>query len=425
MEDREWEQRYLDLMQNLLNGYVLYEVEMNEDGEPADFIVLEVNHAFEEITGLKRTGVVGRRMTEIYQDIFNGEFDFISVLGQVAITGDSIRVDQYLHFLQQCYTMAAYRPRAGQLAMVFADVTQTRRLARKCAEQRHFIQEVLEALPNPLVYKDSAGFIEDCNNAFARVVGLPKQEIIGRSHAEILPKPIYNRMMTMQAVMHHNSGVQVYEYQLPYADGSVRDIFFHEAAIQRENGAPDGTVGVMVDITQRKRMEEQVAYQVYHDLLTGLANQRLFEERARMALAQAKRSRSLVGVGALDLDGLKRINDSQGRDTGDLVLQEAAQRLKRCLRDGDTVARVGGDDFLLLLPGLDECTSCERITGRILTTLQKPFLIEGRELYLTANIGVSVYPQDADDAPGLIKRANFAMAQAKQLGPGTVCHTKA
>ena len=422
-KEKEWEQRYFTLLQNMLNGYVLYEVEVDEDGDPADLTVLDVNRAFEQITGLRRSAAVGRKMSELYPDIFEGEFDFISILGQAAITGDSIRIDQYLHFLQQWHTLAAYSPRPGQLVVLFADITQMKRLSGKHADQMHFFQEVLAALPNPLLYRDTGGFIADCNCAFSRLVGLPKQEIIGRHYGDVLPKPVYNRMLSTQAALQRKAGTQVYDYRMSGADGSVRDMVFHETVIQDRKGATDGTLGVMVDVTERKRIEEQMAYQVHHDLLTGLPNRRLYEERLRLALIQAKRSKALLAIAALDLEGIKYINERMGHDTGDLVLQEVAQRLKLCLREGDTVARTGGDDFLLLLPGLDEYASSVKITDRILSALQKPFVLEGREVWLNGNIGISFYPRDAEEAAGLLQKTEWAMRRARSIGGGTVCYS--
>jgi diguanylate cyclase (GGDEF)-like protein/PAS domain S-box-containing protein len=220
-----------------------------------------------------------------------------------------------------------------------------------------------------------------------------------------------------------------FEYRLVARDGRI--VWFSDSAIviRDEEGAPRFVHGVMLDITDRKAAEEQVAYLAYHDKLTGLPNRAMFDELSELAIARARRTDLGVAVLHLDLDDFKLVNDSLGHEAGNALILELIERLKEATRDTDLIARPGGDEFLLLLADVDraplmpggangEMVVAESITARIHEALQVPFEIAGNEVYASASIGVSLFPQDADDAPTLAKQAEAAMFRSKKAGPG-------
>ena len=169
-------------------------------------------------------------------------------------------------------------------------------------------------------------------------------------------------------------------------------------------------------MTERKRAEEQIKELAYHDALTGLPNRLLFNDRLSVAVAQAHRSASRLAILFLDLDRFKVINDSLGHSLGDRLLQEVAERLQAGVRQGDTVARLGGDEFILLLPGIGRAEDAAKVAEKILETLKFPVRLEDRELFVTASIGISLYPEDGFDVESLIKNADTAMYRAKEQG---------
>lgn len=175
-------------------------------------------------------------------------------------------------------------------------------------------------------------------------------------------------------------------------------------------------VCVVRDITERTYAEEQIKHLAYHDALTNLPNRLLFKDRLTVALSHAHRETSLLAVLFLDLDRFKVINDSQGHNIGDQLLQAVASRVAACVRDSDTVARLGGDEFTILLPRLSHSEDVAPVAAKIIEAVRYPFHIEGREFYITTSIGISVYPEDGFDAETLIKNADTAMYQAKELG---------
>ena len=170
------------------------------------------------------------------------------------------------------------------------------------------------------------------------------------------------------------------------------------------------------DVSQRKQTERQLEYQAYYDSLTGLPNRLLFRDRVVNALPAARRNRLGLAIMYLDLDGFKLVNDALGHSIGDLLLADAAMRLKVCLRASDTVSRIGGDEFAMLINELTATDAVAGIARKLLDSLAAPFSIGGHELFITASIGVSFYPADGDDVETLLKCADAAMYRAKELG---------
>jgi diguanylate cyclase (GGDEF)-like protein/PAS domain S-box-containing protein len=228
----------------------------------------------------------------------------------------------------------------------------------------------------------------------------------------------------------------VFEYRLLARDG--RTVWFRDSAIVLTDaqGRPEHIQGVMLDITDRKAAEERIAFLAYHDKVTGLPNRTMFDELLGLALARAKRHDLGVVVVTVDLDDFKLVNDSLGHQAGDAILMQLAQRLSDATRETDLVARPGGDEFLLLLADLDRApaghgghesvsVAAESVALRIQEALRTPFTVGDTELYITASLGISVFPDDAADGPTLLKNAETAMFRSKRSGPGGyVLHAK-
>ena len=170
------------------------------------------------------------------------------------------------------------------------------------------------------------------------------------------------------------------------------------------------------EISDRKQAEKQIRQMAYHDSLTGLPNRKLFSDRLGIALTQAQRNKKEVGIAMLDLDNFKDVNDTLGHAAGDLFLKAAAERLSAALRKGDTVARFGGDEFVLILPDLKAVENAIQVAQKIVESFRKPFPIDTHQLVVTTSIGIAVYPDDGMDGGILLKNADIAMYQAKEAG---------
>lgn len=181
-------------------------------------------------------------------------------------------------------------------------------------------------------------------------------------------------------------------------------------------GGQAALVAYVADITQSRAQEEQLRHLAYHDALTGLPNRTLLQERLQQALAQADRSGSMLALMFLDLDRFKVINDTLGHRTGDQLLAATAERLAACVRRSDTVARLGGDEFAMVQPGNTQAEEAALLAERVVAAFARPFNIDGRQLFLGASVGITVYPGDAGDVHRLFQNADLAMYRAKEQG---------
>jgi diguanylate cyclase (GGDEF)-like protein/PAS domain S-box-containing protein len=206
------------------------------------------------------------------------------------------------------------------------------------------------------------------------------------------------------------------EYRVIRQDGRVAWLSSHAKTLADATGRAHRMIGVSQDITERKHQEEETRYLAYHDTLTGLPNRRLLDDRLRQALFLAQRRDSRVALLVVDLDNFKQVNDALGHRAGDAVLREAAHRVAGCLRKADTLARHGGDEFVVVIPDLQLDTDLQVVAEKILRSLEPPFRVDERDFTIGASIGVSLFPGDAGDGEALLRNADVAMYRAKQLG---------
>ena len=206
------------------------------------------------------------------------------------------------------------------------------------------------------------------------------------------------------------------EYRVTAPDGqpqwlAARGVPMHDAA-----GRVYRMIGVSQDISARKAREEAVRFLAYHDSLTGLPNRRLLDDRLTQAIHLAQRRDRKLAVMLIDLDDFKQVNDSLGHRAGDAVLREVAQRLALCVRKADTLARHGGDEFVVVISDVQADSDCKLVAEKALRSLAAQFRLEDREMALRASIGISIFPTDAGDGDALLRNADAAMYRAKQLG---------
>ena len=178
-------------------------------------------------------------------------------------------------------------------------------------------------------------------------------------------------------------------------------------------------VGVALDVTEQNRDRRQLKYLAFYDPLTDLPNRSLFYDRLGQALARGNRDREPFALLMLDLDGFKVVNDVHGHETGDALLQAVGRRFQRCVRESDTVARMGGDEFVVLLNGVRDAEAAFVVARKILAALGEPFLLGGRECRVGASIGICLSPEDGDDMETLLGRADAAMYESKANGKNT------
>ncbi len=208
------------------------------------------------------------------------------------------------------------------------------------------------------------------------------------------------------------------DFRVVWPDGSVHWIANRGQVHRGTDGRALRLIGVAMNITERKIAEQRVAHMAHHDALTGLPNRVLLRDRIQQAIAQAHRNGTQLAVLFLDLDRFKTINDSLGHQLGDRLLQSVASRILVCVREGDTVSRVGGDEFVIVIPGIGSASDASGVAGKILEVLASAFHLHGNDLHVAASIGISLYPADGSDAETLMRNADTAMYHAKDSGRG-------
>ncbi|MEK7323028.1 MAG: PAS domain S-box protein [Pseudomonadota bacterium] len=206
------------------------------------------------------------------------------------------------------------------------------------------------------------------------------------------------------------------EHRVILPDGRERIVHAQGEVVCNMENEPVRMLGTVQDITARKRAEERLNFLAFYDDLTSLPNRVLFHDRLRQALLEAGRHQRIVAVMFMDLDRFKNINDSMGHEAGDLLLKAVAARLSASVREGDTVARLGGDEFTVVLNVIERVQDAAKVANKILRSFQNPFLIQGHELFITASLGITLYPHDDEEIHGLLKNADTAMYHAKEQG---------
>ncbi len=295
----------------------------------------------------------------------------------------------------------------------FRDVTERRRAEEALRASAERYRTLFERNLAGVFRTSTTSAILDCNDAFAHILGFESsQEAIGRNMIDFYAEP-GQRTALLERLLSRRTLTDL-EINLRRADGTP--VWALANATLLGSAAEHVIEGTLIDITQRKNAEGQLVYQAYHDALTGLPNRILFHDRLTQALGQARRNGRGLAVLFLDLDQFKLVNDTLGHGAGDRLLQAVALRLRQSVRESDTVARVGGDEFNLLLPDVGRGSQAAKMAEKILATVAHPVEIDGHRLYLTTSIGISLYPADGQNAEALLTSADIAMYRAKELG---------
>jgi diguanylate cyclase (GGDEF)-like protein/PAS domain S-box-containing protein len=298
------------------------------------------------------------------------------------------------------------------------DITERKRAQEELYRAHQMLETILDTIPQRVFWKDRNCTYLGCNRIFATDAGLDNPaEIIGKSDFDLAwseTAEVYRA--DDQLVMEQGSAKLFYEEIQDRPDRSRVWLRTSKLPRRDQEGKVTGVIGTYEDITERKVAEERVQYLAYYDALTGLANRTLLQDRLSKALASARRRKDKVALLFLDLDRFKDIYDSLGHSVGDLLLQEVAGRLKRWAREQDTVARVGGDEFLIVLNAVKEVGDAAVAAERLMDAMTAEFVIEGHSLGISCSLGISIFPEHGADNEALIKHADAAMYSAKDIG---------
>jgi diguanylate cyclase (GGDEF)-like protein/PAS domain S-box-containing protein len=287
-------------------------------------------------------------------------------------------------------------------------------------ESESLLAAVMDNVPACVYMKDLEARYLYVNREFEKLIGLGLDEIVRKSDYEILQdQPEMADSIRKNDLIAIRGRTVSVEESFPVADGathtflSVKTPLYHDDEIK-------GLCGISMDISEQKRASERIAYLAHYDQLTGLPNRHLLGDRLDQAIAEARRTGNQVGLMVLDLDRFKIINDSLGHGAGDLLLQQIAAKLKGCLHDWDTLARLGGDAFVVIATGVAGAGEVRQLASRIIESISGPFQLNGHHVSTGGCVGISLFPQDADTGEVLLKFAEMAMYHAKERGQNSL-----
>jgi diguanylate cyclase (GGDEF)-like protein/PAS domain S-box-containing protein len=384
-------------------------------------IIEYVNPRFESVSGYSAAEAIGRnprflksgdKTKEEYHDMWDG----LKAGKEWRGVFHNRRKDGTIYW--ESASISPLRDDRGNITHFIAikeDITAQKR----AEDQLRMNATVFETTAEGIMVTDEDNRIKTVNPAFTRITGYRQEEVVGRSPGILSSgrhsKSFYESLWESVS----QTGYWTGEVWNRRKDGSVFPEWLSISAILNENGIAKEYVAVFSDITKHKADEEQILYQANYDALTGLPNRSLLSDRLSQGIASAHRESWKLAVLFVDLDHFKVVNDSFGHVMGDELLQLVAARIKACLRESDTVARFGGDEFIILLQDINEMNAVAHIATVINDSLARVFSLYGREIYIGASIGITIYPDDAMNADSLLRNADMAMYQAKEHGRST------
>ncbi len=383
-----------------------------------DGIIEYVNPKFEEVSGYTSEEAIGQNPRILKSgDKSNEDYKkmWTALLSGKEWRGvfHNKRKDGSIYW--EAASISPLRDESGKITHFIAvkeDITAQKR----AEDQLRMNATVFDTTSEGIMVTDADNLIKTVNPAFSRITGYEAEEVIGRSpqllssgrHTDAFYEQLWSAVM--------QNGYWSGEIWNRRKDGSVFPEWLSIAAIKGDDGIAKEFVAVFSDITKHKQDEEKIRYQANFDALTGLPNRSLLTDRLSQAILSADREQWKLALLFIDLDQFKVVNDTFGHVMGDELLQQVAQRIRQCVRDADTVARFGGDEFVILLQDVSDLESPALVASKVITEVTRSFTLYEREIFVGASVGITVYPDDANTPDSLLRNADMAMYQAKEQG---------
>ena len=295
-------------------------------------------------------------------------------------------------------------------------------LQEELKRSKEFLQSLIDTIPDPIFVKDRNHRCVVLNQAYCRFIGYPLEILTCRTDYDLFPQAEADIFWQQDELVLQTHQPRENEEYFTDAHG-ITHLIATKRSLHKDAAGNLFLVGAIRDITERKLREDaleqknaELSHQAYHDALTGLSNRKMFYECLHQSLERAFSNQELVALLFLDLDGFKLINDTLGHNVGDLLLQAVASRLKKCLRGSDTISRLGGDEFTVILPAIPGREEAAKVAEKICDAIMQPFILEEHTVSVTTSIGISLYPIDGQESDILVKNADAAMYRAKERG---------
>jgi diguanylate cyclase (GGDEF)-like protein/PAS domain S-box-containing protein len=429
---RDNELRLITAAESSADSVILYDNVYDSIGEISDFKFIFLNGNAERMIGMHRDAVLGKNLYDVFPAMrFSHLFEKHL---RVAETGEPALIEATSSIFHAEGGPGRYQIQVVQLsngiATTITDVTARVQHKEDLKRALNFNKSIIASSPFSIIVTDKAGIITSVNPAAEKILWYEESELLGRNTIELHdPEELRQRAVDLstQFDTQVSPDHQVFrlapergliderEWTFIRKDSSRVPVQLVITALRDSNEAITGYLGISYDLTERKRAEEYIYHVAHHDHLTGLPTRTLLRDRLEVAIERARRTQDILAVMMVDLDNFKRVNDSLGHQAGDTVLCEISKRLKACVRKSDTVGRMGGDEFVVLLPDLRSDQDAMEICQKLLTSVAQPIRIGKHEIIVTASIGIGLYP-GCDDVDSLFKNADFAMYRVKNSG---------
>jgi diguanylate cyclase (GGDEF)-like protein/PAS domain S-box-containing protein len=302
------------------------------------------------------------------------------------------------------------------------DITRQKRAEEALRQSEERSRTIIETIADAYYETDLAGNTLIFNDAFLNLMGYTTEEMQGCNYRQYVDKKNADiAFRIFHQVFKTGKPVKKMEWEINTKKGIKKNVELSVTLVRDVRGKHQGFRGIISDITVRHKMDEVIRQQAFFDYLTNLPNRTLYYDRLNMAIKRAKRDKKMIAVIILDLDRFKEVNDNWGHAAGDALLKEVAQRLLKLVRDTDTVARYGGDEFTFILPAISRKEDALLIARKMVKSFKEPFVLDACKLEVTCSMGMAIYPAHSDDIDTLMKKADIAMYRAKAHGRNRFC----
>jgi diguanylate cyclase (GGDEF)-like protein len=423
--------QFLAAAETSLDAFGLLDAVRNEAGNIIDFRFLYVNANAERLVGRPRSDLLGQRLSSVTPIVATSSM--FAKFCKVVDSGEPLNEEFPVKYttVRASWLRSQVVKLGDGLAVTFSDISEAKETQERYAHLAEFTDSVFQNAPFSIVATDTNGLITAMNVAAEKLTGYSRDELVGKAPLTVLhdERELLGKALSIDPAATLDqfgfsvltAGVAVgemeeQEWTLIRRDGARTPINLAMRAVTTDAGEVSGYVSIAFDITERRQMLDYVTHLASHDQLTGLAGRALLQDKTVHAVELARRYGTKVAVFVIDLDHFKRINDSLGHAAGDQLLIEAARRLSRSVRSTDVVARVGGDEFVVVMPDITTVEDVEQCAANLVARLAPEISIEEHQVQLTASVGVCIYPDFAADAKHLLKRADSAMYAAKENG---------
>jgi len=415
-----------DLIEKMQNAFALHKIILNEQEEPIDYEYVYINSAFEELTGLKRNNTIGKTVTQLIPGIEKSDFDWIKYYGNIAINETEDEIIQFFDIWERWYKIHTYSPKKYYFVTVFSDITDIKKIEEKAKEQSNFLSTILNNIDEIVYVQDvESGKYIYINPIVVDMYGIEPEELysnpdkwydIVEGDKEYIRKKfnIKNKLKEIK-----ENGKFRAEIKLKF-DHTEKWIKIKALPTINEDGKIERIIGIEHDVTEEKKLQIELEKMAMYDTLTEIYNRRAYYIKINEMIERIKREGGELSIVITDIDKFKNINDTYGHDVGDVVLKHFANNLKANIREYDFVARLGGEEFIIVFN-----TNVENAftrTEEIRKLVEESTVVAGENIIrYTASFGVSnLKPEDKFNIEKVMKRADDALYISKNSGRNMV-----